>query len=323
MASVRPGTSSLLEYNALSGSADSTTDGAGWSLMGPWDEIHSSETCGRGQSTCRAHSFKWPFCDATKAPGASAPARNQCGAGFDGGLAFSCFEYRTPEATSPSNRYVHDARAPPQVPCPLRMHGVWSPDRGPAARSRGTVIIAPGVTYGTTGTYPVGNLEGAAFGPGCLFSALLGSASLPRLHQHGRRQHLEPLPDNVSMFRCIWPKIKKSNIYQLPTGVLLIAAAIESIMKLGRGPIVLVGHSLGGGAVIEAAARVLYDHPPGWLAGVCTLAGQPTGLHVDNAIESSIGSLEHACHLLGKETRPSAPFIYKNDHFTKTGSGQT
>jgi|EP01046_Picozoa_sp_COSAG06_P092376 hypothetical protein len=26
---------------------------------------------------------------------------------------------------------------------------------------------------------------------------------------------------------------------------------------------------------------------------------------------------------IGQETRPFAPFMYKNDHFTKTGSGQT
>jgi predicted alpha/beta hydrolase family esterase len=78
---------------------------------------------------------------------------------------------------------------------------------------------------------------------------------------------------------------------------LVLAAAIESILALKRGPVVLVGHSLGGAVVMETAARVLHDHADGWLAGLCLLAPQGSGLHCDN--ENHINSMKHACEMLG------------------------
>jgi|EP01046_Picozoa_sp_COSAG06_P048832 hypothetical protein len=38
---------------------------------------------------------------------------------------------------------------------------------------------------------------------------------------------------------------------------------------------------------------------------------------------SKLSAGDFVCEYAGKETRLFEPFLYKNDHFTKTGSGQT
>ena len=91
-----------------------------------------------------------------------------------------------------------------------------------------------------------------------------------------------------------------SNIYQVPCGIVVLAAAIEAVLTLGFGPIVLIGHSLGCAIALETAARVFHDHPdhPDWLAGVAVLAPQGAGLHCDN--KGKVNSMQYACQRLGE-----------------------
>ena len=134
-----------------------------------------------------------------------------------------------------------------------------------------------GVTAGTARFTPAHNTEGATFGPACLWSALLGETqTATTAARTGRvdvdsmqREDIDPLPSSISAFRIAHPKLPNCSLYQLPAAVVALAAAIESVLAVGRGPIVLLGYSLSGAVVIETAARVFHDHPPGWLAGIC------------------------------------------------------
>ena len=163
-----------------------------------------------------------------------------------------------------------------------------------------------GVTAGTARFTPARNTEGATFGPACLWSALLGethtattaggSAGLGDVDSM-QRETIDPLPSSVSAFRIAHSKLPNCSLYQLPAAVVALAAAIESVLALGRGPIVLLGYSLSGAVVIETAARVFHDHPPGWLAGVCVLAPQGAGVHCDN--RGKVNSMVHASRMLG------------------------
>ena len=112
-----------------------------------------------------------------------------------------------------------------------------------------------------------------------------------------QRENIDPLPSSVSAFRITHSKLPNCSLYQLPAAVVVLAAAIESVLALGRGPIVLLGYSLSGAVVIETAARVFRDHPPGWLAGVCVLAPQGAGVHCDNI--GGVNSMIHASRALG------------------------
>ena len=74
-------------------------------------------------------------------------------------------------------------------------------------------------------------------------AALLGAAKpAPQRAGGGRdlesrqREPLTPLPPTVSSFRITHPKLPSNQLYQLPTAVLALAAAIESILSLGRKP---------------------------------------------------------------------------------------
>eukprot|EP01043_Picozoa_sp_COSAG02_P060526 COSAG02_NODE_7927_length_2783_cov_1.544337_5_plen_341_part_00 len=232
------------------------------------------------------------FCDGTTQPDATAPLPDQCGEHFDGRLVWSCF-------------YSQWAPVPvPSILRPLRMHGVWSP-RCVATNCKGTIMSMNGVTAGTARFTPAHNTEGATFGPACLWSALLGethTATTPGGADHWnvdsmQRENIDPLPSSISAFRVAHSKLPNCSLYQLPAAVVALAAAIESVLALGRGPIVLLGYSLSGAVVIETAARVFHDHPPGWLAGVCVLAPQGAGVHCDN--RGKVNSMVHASRMLG------------------------
>lgn len=163
-----------------------------------------------------------------------------------------------------------------------------------------------GVTSGTARFTPADNTEGASFGPACLWSALLGETHTATTARGGghredvdslQRENIDPLPKSISSLRIVHPKLPNCSLYQLPAAVVTLAAAIESVLALGRGPIVLVGYSLSGAVVIETAARVFHQHPPGWLAGVCVLAPQGAGVHCDN--RGGVNSMVHASRMLG------------------------
>lgn len=192
---VQIGQAGLLEY-------DCSRTAPGWRFLAPWRERHCPATCGQRRSAgaaadgipgsaCRhvSDGLRWPFCDATSPP---EDGRDRCGVGFDGQLAFAAF---------------YSQWAPSPVPCierPLRMHGVWIP-RCTRSQSKGTLIFCNGLTvhHGPGGI--ISEHEGAAFGPQCLWSALLG-LSVPTVtpDRNRFRECVEPLPASISGFRCHW-----------------------------------------------------------------------------------------------------------------------
>ncbi len=319
MAGVRPGTSELLQFHPIS---NRVRDGDGWHRMGEWEEVHCPTTCGcspdatvvseipdtvagctadtRGSGCRLRHLKRWPFdgcaglhqLDAASDDGN--PPKNRAGEGFDGSQVFSAFYSQWAPSSAPS------------ISRPLCMHGVWSP-RCERADVRGTVILCNGCTI--VDRRPGGHMaehEGANFGPQCLFSALLGFTPPVEPGRSGYRADAEPLPASISGFQCSHPYLRHPFIYQAPAGVLLLAAAIESIIGLGYGPVVLLGHSLGGAVVVETASRLLEDLSEGWLGGVCMLAPQGVGLHCDN--KHGVDSMKLACERLGRAGKPLAVY---------------
>lgn len=265
LACVARGASALVELHCAS-NRRTGADAAGWLPLPPWVEEDA---------------VAWPWCDGKAAPRADEPAYNRCGPGFDGSLAFSSFYSQwapVPAAT---------------IRRPLRMHGVWTP-RCDQQHCKGTVIFCPGVTSNNPDVQRQ-SMQG-------LRARLLGVHA--KVHpDHAKHLHdVEALPETVSGFRCYYPSLPHCPIYQLPCGVVLLAAAIDSILALERGPIVLVGHSLSGAIVPETVTRVIDHYDPGSIAGVCLLAPQVPGLHCDN--KSGVNSMKSTCKRLGEKGVP-------------------
>lgn len=131
--------------------------------------------------------------------------------------------------------------------------------------------------------------SGAVFGPGCLLSTLLGKAA-------GGAGRL--LPAAVDCFRLTHCRVDSCSCYQLPLAVVAIAEAVQWVIGRGRGPVVLVGYSLSGAAMLEAAGRLLGTLPAGWLAGIVTCGSQSAGLHCDNP--ANINTLQGACRRVAR-----------------------
>jgi hypothetical protein len=152
-----------------------------------------------------------------------------------------------------------------------QLHALWTPAApGPC---RGVVLICPG---SGTGAGPAGG-----FGPFCLFSRLA-----------------EALPEaGVGVLRLVPPAWAQG---RLSVSVNAVRACVELIEGLaGPTDLVLLGWSMGGAAVIEAAARLLAAPPRVALKGVVTLASQSAGLFKMGNRHGRVNSLQLALRVLG------------------------
>eukprot|EP01052_Picozoa_sp_SAG31_P029359 SAG31_NODE_2912_length_4920_cov_3.413192_3_plen_479_part_00 len=139
-----------------------------------------------------------------------------------------------------------------------KLHAVWTPSKSSACR--GIVLLCPG-----TGT---GAGPGGSFGPFCLFTRLadaLSNSGIAVIRVVNTAWAQGKLPAMISAVRCTAALAK------------VLCTSTFGDESAGAPPMVLVGWSMGGAAVIEAGGRWAGDDLPA-LGGVITLASQSAGV---------------------------------------------
>jgi hypothetical protein len=279
----------------------------GWSYLGAAEEEHGPLPCCEWRSTWglpRPRPPPWVAesygAEPPSAAAAALAAKTERAAAMDGAAAGTCSV-----ATEPQ-RELHTLQREFDT---TQLHALWTP-ASESVPYRGAVLICPG---SGTGAGPVGS-----FGPFCLFSRLatqLAAAGVATLRVCYPAWASGKLSVSINALRECMQLLQQLVPATEP-------AEGSSSGDGGGGGVVLLGWSMGGAAVIEAAARLssvpsplpmaaagAAELPELHVAGIITLASQAAGLLKLGNSHGRVSSLRTALRILARQAEDQGKAI--------------